>query len=133
MPDVPKKRVTSKTRHEWVIGREDQDTDAKNFRFGLHDTYKEMEALGVNLENDDAFHVTAGDGGEVILYVALDEEGGGAPESESNSEFAVRKLRQLHYEGDNEARPGDAWPEGHCNYDGEEWPCRTIRILDGGH
>lgn len=73
MPDIPKHRKIRTTRYEWVIGNEDGPTDAKNFRFGLHDVYNQMNALGVDLEYDDSFHVRAGEGGEVVLFIDIEE------------------------------------------------------------
>jgi hypothetical protein len=74
MPDLPKKRTIKTTRHEWVIGVDSEPTDAKNFRFGLHTAYEEMSKLGVNLEFDDSFHVRAGEGGEVILFIDVERD-----------------------------------------------------------
>ena len=69
MPEVPTKREIVTTRHEWVIGVESRSTDAKDFAYGVHCAEKDMDSLGVNLSFDDAYHVRAGDGGEVILFV----------------------------------------------------------------
>lgn len=73
MPNVPSKEVIKTKRVEWTIGESDGPTDAKDFRFGLHHIYKEMENLGVDLTYDDAFYVRAGDGGEIILYVEIEK------------------------------------------------------------
>jgi hypothetical protein len=68
LPDIPKHSVSFTARHEWTIGTEERPADAKNFEYGLHSIKGMMKDLGFSLEHDDAYHVRAGDGGEVIVY-----------------------------------------------------------------
>jgi hypothetical protein len=75
MPAVPKHREVKITRHEWVIGNDSSiPLDAKDFEYGLHSAKQSMESLGVKLNFDDAYHVRAGDGSEVILYVETETD-----------------------------------------------------------
>lgn len=73
MPNIPQYRTTEVETHSWTIGHAYGPTDAKEFRFGLHYVYQEMEKLGVDLSFDDAFRVTAGDGGEIIFSVTIEK------------------------------------------------------------
>lgn len=74
MPELPVKQTITSTRHEWVIGVEGHPTTAKDFEYGLHVAKGEMAELGVDLGYDDAYHVRAGDGSEVILYVEIESK-----------------------------------------------------------
>lgn len=77
MPEVPKREEVTITRHQWTIGSDDQPTDAKNFRYGLHAIYTALKEIEeINLENDDAFFVVGGDGGQVIIYVDVETQPG---------------------------------------------------------
>lgn len=58
-------------RHEWVVGTESEPADAKTFGFAMSSIHGEMAELGVDLSYDDAYHVRAGDGGEVVFYVDI--------------------------------------------------------------
>lgn len=71
--DGPRHTTTTVTRHEWVIGREDGATDAKTFTYGINQAQREMKELGVDLAFDDCYRVRAGDGGQVILFVEVEE------------------------------------------------------------
>lgn len=73
--DLPRHKESTIVRHEWIIGTESEHTDAKTFRMGIHHAQNEMDNLGVHTENDDAFKVRAGEGGEVILYLDFTRSG----------------------------------------------------------
>lgn len=70
MPDVPKHRKVEKIRHEWAIK---VPCDAKNFEFGFHHIQQEMQALGLQVESDDAYFVKVRDD-EVVIYVDVETE-----------------------------------------------------------
>lgn len=74
MPQLPTKKTVLTARHEWVIGTEDHPTTAKDFEFGLTSAKQDMESLGLDLGYDDAYHVRAGDGSEVIVYVEIEDK-----------------------------------------------------------
>jgi hypothetical protein len=38
-------------------------------------------------------------------------------------------LDVFHRESHNEINKMDGWPSGHCNHDGEPWPCTTAQVL----
>ena len=50
------------------------------------------------------------------------------------AEARIKAVENLHV---YENRPVEKWARGHrytgehCAHDGEQWPCRTIRALDG--
>jgi len=51
----------------------------------------------------------------------------------TEQQMGIDALRRVHRESDNIAHPkDDGWPPGHCNRDGEAWPCSTIRLLGIG-
>jgi hypothetical protein len=75
MADIPKHTVTTIKRHEWTIGADYSESSiARTLRDGLHFAQKEMEELGVNVEYDDAFEWRAGDGGQIVLFVDVEED-----------------------------------------------------------
>ena len=47
-------------------------------------------------------------------------------------QMGIDALKRIHRESHNEYYPEDGWPSGHCNRDGEDWPCSTIRLLEVG-
>ena len=61
---------------------------------------------------------------------ARDENRRGKAEAEAR----IKAVENLHV---YENRPVEKWARGHrytgehCAHDGEQWPCRTIRALDG--
>lgn len=71
MASVPKHTTTTFTRHEWIIGEGTEHCIARDLRDGIYFAEQEMTKLGVDTSYDDAYNVRAGDGGEVILYVAV--------------------------------------------------------------
>ena len=74
MPDTPKHRTKTVTRHEWTIGDGKQEIDAKEFRYGVFIATKAMKDLGIDVEFDDAYKVRVGDGAEVVLFIDIEED-----------------------------------------------------------
>lgn len=69
-----KHKVKKIVHHEWTIGDESTPLTYKDLHDGIFLAQEEMKRLGVNLDWDDAYHVKAGDGYEVILYVDIKEK-----------------------------------------------------------
>lgn len=65
--DIPKKVVKKKMVYEWIIGKESRPTSKRTFLDGIDFATREMNTI-VDLTFDDAYHVRAGDGGEIIIY-----------------------------------------------------------------
>lgn len=73
MADLPKHVVKSVKRHQWIIGDEYSDSmTARELRDGLFFAQKDMEAMGVDINYDDAFRVSVGDN-QIILSVEVEE------------------------------------------------------------
>lgn len=72
--NTPTKTTTTIVRHAWTIGEESQPTTARDLSDGIFSAQRDMEALGVDLSYDDSYYVRAGDGGEIVLYVDIEEK-----------------------------------------------------------
>lgn len=68
---MPKKVETHIIRHEWVIGKEDLPTTARDLRDGILLAERDMAELGIDLECDDAYTTTPSDGHQVTLSVEV--------------------------------------------------------------
>lgn len=71
--NTPNHIITKVTKHEWVIGESDSPTTARDMRDGILCAQRDMQELGVDTSYDDAYMVRAGDGGEIILFVEVED------------------------------------------------------------
>ena len=73
---------------------------------------------------------------QVLVKEALDAENARdeSRRGKAEAEARIKAVENLHV---YENRPVEKWARGHrytgehCAHDGEQWPCRTIRALDG--
>ena len=73
---------------------------------------------------------------QVLVKEALDAENARDENrrGKAEAEARIKAVENLHV---YENRPVEKWARGHrytgehCAHDGEQWPCRTIRALDG--
>lgn len=72
--NTPVRTETRITRYEWTIGEESEPTTARDLNDGIFVAQKEMQDLGVDLGSDDCYYARAGDGGQIILYVDIENE-----------------------------------------------------------
>jgi hypothetical protein len=70
--NLPHKKEILIIRHEWVIGDEySEKTTARDLQDGVRSAENDMKALGVDLSYDNAYHMRAGDGGQIVLFVEI--------------------------------------------------------------
>jgi hypothetical protein len=75
MAEIPKHTVSTTKRHEWAIGDDGEPSSiARTLRDGIFFAQKAMTELGLDVEYDDAFNWRAGDGGQIILFVDIEED-----------------------------------------------------------
>jgi hypothetical protein len=73
--NTPDHKVTTVSKHEWIIGKEDHPTTFKDLHDGIWFAQNEMtDNLGIDLSHDDAYHVRAGEGGQIILFVEIESK-----------------------------------------------------------
>lgn len=73
--NTPTHVKTKITRHEWVIGHDHlPSTYNRDFHDGILVAERQMKELGVDLSYDDAYQVRSGDGGQIVLFVDIEED-----------------------------------------------------------